>query len=1307
LIDPRPRLLHEFFLRAVDRWPEVLAVDAPRGDAGRRSATYAELLAASRRVAAVLGPLVRADAVVGIQLERDGPGLYAAQLGVLQAGAAYVGLDRTHPDAHLAFLLEDAAAVAVVTDRAGAARLRRLLPAVPCLVLDDLLAAPDPGPLPAPGIDEAHLAYVVYTSGTTGRPKGVLVEHRSIVNLVAGDVVEFGLGPGDRVAQGSSLSYDSSVEEVWLAFATGATVVPMDAEVVRRGPDLVAFLRQERITVLCPPPTLLRTTGCEHPADELPALRLVYAGGEALPQDLADRWSAACRFVNGYGPTECTVTVVRTDVRPGEPVAIGRAVPGNLAVVLDERLADVAPGAAGELCIGGIGLARGYLGRPDLTAEKFVEHPRHGRLYRTGDRVHARACGTLVYEGRLDAQVKLRGHRVELQEVESRLCALPGVREAACTVQGGDTLVAFVVPAVAAKAPDPAALLAALRAALPAHMVPARLAVLDRLPTTIGGKLDRKALPDVVSVASAAAGAAPRCELEASLAAAFARALDLDAIGCDLDFFELGGTSVRAARLISALRGVPATAVATVRDVYEHRTVQRLAAALRGRGCGAERTTQVPVGRRPVLVGMVQLAWLAAELVAVAALAYGLVFVLLPALVGVLAPAWVVLLAPVLGALAWLVLAPAGVLVAVLGKRLLVGSYRPGRRPVFGWWYLRHWCTLRLVRRVPWDLLQGTALQHVVLRWLGARIGERVHLHRGVDLRLGGWDLLTIEDDAVVGQDAWLGISELADGCVVVLPVHVGRGATLGVRAGMTGGSRLGAGSLLPPLSVLPAAAAVPEGELWQGIPARPAGAAPKAPAVTLAGERLGPLRQTLAVFAARAGVRACLDGPWLVLVAAVLAVAGVDSAVLLGALADPLAATSVLWLAVPVLLVLVPCRLLGAALWLRWSPSVPAGVCHLHSRWHRHAELRARVLEAAGEWLSGALFWPAWLRLAGARIGRRAEISTIVDVLPEQVAIGDDCFFADGIYLGGPVLHAGTATIGPVRFGAGTFLGNHVVVPPGTELPPGVLLGVCTVADGERMRTGGDWFGVPPFRLPRREVVAVDRRLTFEPGLVRRTNRVLWELARGLLPLGSAAGVFAWWLLVADAGSGPWAWLVTAPLAAAVCGASLLLAVLVLKWLLLGRVRPGQHALWSCWCSRWDFLYVAWGHLASGILGCFDGTPWLPWYLRAMGMHIGRDVVLGPGFAHVVDPDMLHFEDGATIDTMFQAHSFEDRVLKIAPVHVRAGATLGHATVVLYGTDIGARASLLPHGVVMKHERLAPARSDAGAPVQQVSSSA
>ena len=399
-----------------------------------------------------------------------------------------------------------------------------------------------------------------------------------------------------------------------------------------------------------------------------------------------------------------------------------------------------------------------------------------------------------------------------------------------------------------------------------------------------------------------------------------------------------------------------------------------------------------------------------------------------------------------------------------------------------------------------------------------------------------------------------------------------------------------------------------------------------------------------------------------------------------------------------------VPLTLVFQCLAMRALGRIPEGVISRWSLAYVRVWLKTGIVESASRWLSGTLLWPVWLRCAGTKIGRGCEISTIIDTVPELVDIGTETFFADGIYLGGPRIHQGLVTLQMVRLGKNTFLGNHALVAAGQSLPDDILLGVSTVADDAIVRSGTSWFGHPPFELPKREVVECDRSLTHDPTPLRYVSRVFWELLRFTLPLAPVllALVFLKLLTLAEESvSLPVLVLGVVPALEFGFLASLCLLVLVLKWLLLGRVRPGMHPLWSFWCSRWDFHYVVWDFYGLGPLSALEGTLLLNWYLRAMGMRIGRHVVLGDGFAHVVDPDMLEFEDGATVSCQFQAHTFEDRVLKIDYVLVRRQATVGHLAVLLYGADIGERTSVLPHSVVMKRERLLSYRHYSGCPTQ------
>jgi len=1154
-------------------------------------------------------------------------------------------------------------------------------------------------------------AYLIYTSGTTGLPKGVVIPHAGIVNLIRSDRDFFDLGPTDRVAQGSSHAYDSSVEEIWMAWSAGATVVVMDDDANRLGPDLADWLRSERITVACPPPTLLRTMG-DTAAKRLPDLRLLYVGGEALTRDVVDIWAPGRLLVNGYGPTECSVTSLRTRVDVGDDITIGFPVDGLSAWVVDDALALVEVGGVGELVIGGPGLAIGYRNDPVATAAKFVDHPILGRVYRTGDAARLRADGRFECLGRIDAQVKLRGFRIELEAIEAALASLPGVREAACVVTGEpgrEEIAAWMVAVDPQANPDFAEIRSRVSACLPPYMVPARYGWLDALPRSTGGKVLRSGLPTTGAVPAGGAKerVGPVDALEGILVNAASAVLGMDAgsISTDADFFvDLGGTSLIAARWVSKLREDERASGATVRLVYEARTIRDMAHVLRRENqplSGPVQAVSARVGN-PLAVSVLQGIWLLLEWVMEVSVAGAwVVGPVVSALQGDRgAVAWPVLLLLTFLGLpgAWVVSRIVG---AVLLKWIVVGRWLPGAVPVWTGSGLRQWLVVHAVRRIPWGVLEATEGASWVLRWLGATVGRGVHWHRGSIPVDGGWDLLTVGDNAVLCQDAALCPVELADGCRVAAPVVVGDGAVVGIRATVCGGASLGAGAVLGPLSALGAGTATGDFEYWDGVPATRSG--PAEPMPPSPGNAWGVLAWGVANATAAAVVGLLLSLP---------------GGLVLGLLVAPRLFAGGGWvswllsdgsqvgpgLAALAAVLSLPPTLIGMGLLARSIGAVSPGRYPLRGWVALRVRLVAELVDSASRWLSGSLFWPFWLRLAGMRVGPNCEISTLVGLFPRSVSMERDVFCADGIYLGCPAIRGGWLEIGDVSIGRDSFFGNHAVVPPGTTLPSDILLGVCTVADADRIRQGSSWFGLPSFELPRREVVDADRSLTHSPGPLRFATRLFWETLRLLVPALPAWLWSSWLAIVVVAGWSSWGGALPAALAIGVvlpwvpAG-----AVLLLKWLLLGRVRPGTHPLWSCWCSRWDFLYVAWGMWASVPLGFLEGTLLLVGYLRAIGCRIGRRALLGHGFAHVVDPDMLRFGDDVTVDALFQAHTFEDRVLKIDYVDLRDGCTIGPNTVILYGADVGARARVAPHSVVMKREVLLADTMYEGAPTQPV----
>jgi amino acid adenylation domain-containing protein/non-ribosomal peptide synthase protein (TIGR01720 family) len=559
------------------RTPEAVAVRCER-----ESLTYAQLDAWSGAIARrLISAGVRAETRVGLCVTR-GPALLAALVGVIRSGGAFVPLDPDYPAARLAQMIDDAGIVLVVADEASAARMTDVLAGCSVVPVSyDGSPSDAPSAAPAVSLHPDQLAYVLYTSGSTGRPKGVAVSHGALWTHLQDFLSTYRITAADTVLHSSTINFDVALHETLPALLSGATVEmrgvdPWDLQ------SLNERLVSRRVTFARIPTALWQQWQREAPPRASLALRQLTVGGEALPGDALARWQASpladIRLDNLYGPTETTIAALFRETRKEDAeqvtVPIGIAYPGRTARVTDAFGDEVPVGGVGELCIGGPTLARGYLGRAALTAERFVPDP-HGepgaRQYRSGDLCRMRADGTVEFLGRLDQQVKLRGQRIELGEIEAALRQCAGVREAAAivTTQGGtQRLAGYVAGDV-----DPQRVLRELERRLPAYMVPSSLTVLERLPAMPNGKLDRAALP--APQAGASQSVEPRNATETTLLAIWSAVLGRDDLGVTDNFFEAGGDSIQSLQIIARAR--EAGLRLTPRQLFEHPTVERLA----------------------------------------------------------------------------------------------------------------------------------------------------------------------------------------------------------------------------------------------------------------------------------------------------------------------------------------------------------------------------------------------------------------------------------------------------------------------------------------------------------------------------------------------------------------------------------------------------------------------------------------------------------------------------------------------------------------------------------------------------------
>ena len=1307
-------LLHELFVASARRRPEHPALRC-----GGVSLSYAELLRRSTQTARYLRRLgVGRGERVAIWMPR-GMDMYVAVLGVLQAGAAYVPLDPDCPLDRVAYVVRDSGARAVIT-------ARQLAPppgALPCheIVFEDdeaemAACAHEPLTREETGLTPDDCAYIIYTSGSTGRPKGVMISHRSICHFVRSEGSVLGLRDDDVVFQGFSLSFDMSLEEIWPAWAAGATLLVGTAELIRAGGDLAAILAREGLTAWTCVPTLLAMQ-----ETSVPTLRLLNLGGEACPPELVRRFARpGLRILNTYGPTEATITATVAEVKPDQPVTIGRPLPNYTCHIVGENLAPVAPGEAGELCVGGPGLALGYVGRTDLTAEKFIPNPffEHGgrdpMLYRTGDLARLNAGGEIEYLGRMDTQVKIRGFRVELAEIESVIMAVGSVRNAVVLLHkdgaGVDTLVAYLVPGNGAM--DEKALRARLKERLPAYMVPSIFEIVPTLPTLPSGKVDRKNLPKPTHtpVAEERPVVPPATPDETALHAAWAGIFAPTHVSVEDDFFlDLGGHSLRAAQMVSRIRKQPGLRHISMVDVYNHPTIRRLAAHLNTTRPAEAATTAAAARKEEFLPVPRWRYWLCATAQAVSLVFIFAVFSLqwlIPYLTYAVLSNWEENKAVAVGvSMAFYILAiPIMLIIGIVTKWVVLGRLRPGEYPLWGAYYFRWWFVNRVLDTVPTHFLGGTPLMVFYERLLGARIGHNVHLR---DDTVDEPDCTEIGDDCSFSPGATLSCSKVENGRLKIGRVRVGRGCYVGANSSVNAGCVMGDGAEIEDLTMVPPGVSVPAGEVWGGSPGRFVGRA-TIPAVAR------PPRAKRACYGLLFGA--------LLFVFPLFAIIPIFPGMMLMAELDQ--ATDayhflLLSPALAVVFVLSMCFQIAVLKWLLVGRVKPGRYDVFSFAYVRHW-LVDKLMELSLDLLSplyATIYLNPWYRLLGVKLGRRAEVSTAASIGFDTLRIGEESFIADGVGLGVPRVHHGKLEIEETVVGRRTFIGNSAVLPAGAEVGDGVLIGVLSVPPRRRedaLKAESSWFGTPAVFLPQRQMATqFDEGSTFRPHRHLRVQRALIEFVRVILPLMCMIALTSMmmsvvvdlndeeqydWSLGQIAAIFPLLYLGYGVLAAAF--------VVALKWLIIGRYKPVEKPLWNRFVWRSELVTSTYENLAVPFFAALlSGTPFLPAYLRLLGCKIGRRVYMDT--TDVTEFDVVSIGDDAALnsDCGPQTHLFEDRVMKVSYIVIGARCTVGGGSIVLYDATMEDDSALGELSLLMKGETLPAGTSWHGSPARPVAS--
>ncbi|MFI0372944.1 Pls/PosA family non-ribosomal peptide synthetase [Actinomadura sp. 1N219] len=1294
----------------------------PAVDAGDLVLTFGELDERANRLARhLLAEGVRPGDRIGLLFD-DAVHSYAATLAVLKVNAVFVPLDAGYPPERLSYIVADAGVRTVLSLSHLREHLRQAGADVLCV--DEAAALVDA--LPGHRLTDAEkglpaddLCYIVYTSGSTGRPKGVAIEHAAICNFVRVAVEVYGILPVDRMYQGMTIAFDFSVEEIWVPLISGATLVPKPSGSVLVGADLLDFMRARRITALCCVPTLLATLD-----EDLPGLRFLLVSGEACPQDLVARWHRpGRRFLNVYGPTEATVTATWTPLDPDRAVTIGVPLPTYSVVILDpDEDRALPPGEPGEIGIAGIGLARGYVNRDDLTARRFVrdfigiEDNPSGRIYRTGDLGRISGYGEIEYHGRIDTQVKIKGYRIELTEIESVLSQTPEVAQVVVGTHepepGVTELVAYFTRRNRDTPLDRDRLRAQARQHLPGYMVPAYFEELDAIPMLPSDKADRGRLPPPKAPRRQAASnghLAPETATERELADALAGVLRLERVSADSHFFDdLGADSLLMARFCTAVRERTDLPVSML-DVYQNPEVRGLAAVLAERAPAhpppnPETETAAPAGRsaspeatRPgarkrareyVVCGALQLLLFLATVYAgatVGAAGYGWTS-------GATGLADLYLRSAASGCafFAFMCALP------VLAKWALIGRWKPRRIRVWSLGYVRFWTVKTLIRSSPMTLLAGSPLYNLYLRLLGARIGRgAVIFSRTVVCT----DLLTVGAGTIIRERCAMSGYRVDGGVIRTGAITLGDRVFVGESTVLDIDTAMGDDTQLGHASSLHAAQAVPAGERWHGCPARPTGTGylpiPPMKCGTARRFRYGFLQlfMLLAVtmplgFVVLVGL--LTEFPMLA------EIMRVESEGLgrVSLYRDAAAISGVLFfggLVAGLAFVLTVPRLLG--LLVR-----PGKVYRLHGRqyWALMTTKRVTNVPFFMSLFGDSSYIVGYLRALGYRFARPvvqtgSNFGTeLQHHSPTLTTVGSGTMISDALFVANADFSSTSFRASEVRIGARNFLGNNIVFPAGATVGDNVLLGtkVAVPIDGP-VRENTGLLGSPCFEIPR----SVERDHAFaelEKGdefrrRLSAKNRYNLSTMGLFLLIGwfRVFGVTAVWLAVEDQLRGN----ATAAIVAAVLATLLFTTgygVLVERALL--RFRSLKPRL----CSIYDPYF--WWHERLWKMGGrapFSGTPFKNVVWRLLGVRMGRRV-FDDGCA-IPEKTLVTIGDECTLNagSVIQCHSLEEGVFKSGRTRIGAGGTLGVESFVHYDVTMGDGATLEADSFLMKGEEV------------------
>jgi non-ribosomal peptide synthetase-like protein len=1267
-----------------------------------KSITYNELDIWSDNIAQFLAEKnIDKGQCVGVYLPR-GLELHATILGIIKAGAAYVPMDYEMPAERAGTILSEVNAIGCFTDKKfnTACSLFSPIPQNSIAPVKKLFKGPD----------QDSWAYVLYTSGTTGKPKGIPIRHRQICNLIRAEQNSFCITKNDRVYQGFSVSFDMWCEETWITYLAGATLWIADTVTAKSIDELADTLETAKITVLHAVPSLLAAM-----EKDVNSVRLVNAGGEACSSQVLKKWASINRkFFNSYGPTETTVTASMALLKPGDPITLGTPLPNYSIAVVDEQLEPVAVGIAGELLISGVGVSEGYVKRPELNREKFLKKPlslteMYGeKIYRTGDEVVINKSGNIEFKGRIDDQIKLHGYRIEPAEVESELNKVHGIKASAVTVKNMNAsqqeLVGYILGEKSYLLND-SEIRSTLTKVLPSYMVPSYFVVLEELPRLPSGKINRKALPEpdfsVSDPGKYYDTINPDSAIAEKVGIIVRKHFPNRNYSPDYDFFDdLGGHSLLAAIFVSDIRNIAGIKTASLKDVYLNRPLNKLIKHW-------EEESEIVTDKKEPFNTAGKFSYYLCGIFQTISLfiIYGLfamqLFVPFIAYTYIHNKAADHLLGIITAFVIYCLIIPLFYLVGVGTKWLVIGRIRAGDYPLWGSYYFRWWLVKNVQKLVTIQFLNDTPIYPVYLRMLGVKIGENAQLS---NFSIGAEDLVTIGNDVSISSNVILDNAYIENGLLKIRTIEIGDHGYIGNNAIMGPGTKLGEWAELNDLSYLQEGKVINDREIWKGSPAKCSGRHSDDDLL----EPMDVSKVRKIAYSIMFGITAfLLPVMYLIPLLPTIIVLneqqysdtiGLNLLILI-----PLMAFSY------ILIFILQTIILTRLLHIKIEPGTfPLYSMKYFRKWISN-QCMGMSLEIVHS-IYATIFISAIFRAFGARIGKNSEISTARGITHKMLEIGKEGFIADAATLGDMDIRGLRFTLKRTIIEDKSFVGNGSVIPQGYNLHSNMLIGVLSTPPlpGQmESSTFRDWFGSPPIAMPRRqESKSFPENITTNPGWKRKLSRAVVEFIRILLPqaiLIFLSVVYISYCHDLVTTEPLWKVLLLFPsYYIVIIGVPCFLITLLLKWIFIGRYFSEQKPMWSLKVWRSEAVTATYESVAVPfLLEYLEGTFWLPLVLRMLGVKIGKRTCLNT--TDFTEFDLVSIGDDTTLnqDCGPQTHLFEDRIMKMGHVIIGSRCTIGKGSIVLYDSRTGNDVNIESLSLVMKGEYLSDNTQWGGSPVK------